>query len=367
MSYGYVYSYKCDECETVVSKKDKVYTCPSCTINLCRSCFKKRDNHLCIWCHHKASDEFLWKKKMALVLMLISPLILLFFPIPQPSILSFFVGSTTTIFVVFYMVGSFSLFGLMRFYYSEKVLKSAKLKRTVKLKPFSSIDASDSPFSLEKEKEEEEDSEEDKDKLKLEKSFPDPEGIPEQEEQEKTKQGVLELEKESFKSEQVESELININSCPKCNFKFPKYWAFGKGSTCPVCNHKTHEASSNDEKELNNNELESFQSEEDISNTSEADISQFKSPQLENPEFSDIGLEKIDFQTSQINDVKSVNDTTINDNSGYDQQIDLSTNNNMLSKSMSGEKRYCVECGTELDSIESKYTTKCKLCRMLGK
>jgi hypothetical protein len=78
------YQYTCDECD----KRVKTYSpikCNGCGINLCEGCKSKHKFHLCKWCTEDIPSELMAKRRTAIILMLITPILLLVIPVPKPA------------------------------------------------------------------------------------------------------------------------------------------------------------------------------------------------------------------------------------------------------------------------------------------
>lgn len=84
-----MYQYTCDECGTKV-KSYTPHTCNGCKMNLCDKCNSKHKFHLCQWCYDEIPVELKAKRRTAIIMMIITPILFLLIPVPKPALFMFY-------------------------------------------------------------------------------------------------------------------------------------------------------------------------------------------------------------------------------------------------------------------------------------
>jgi hypothetical protein len=130
------YKYVCDECKSAV----KTYTpqkCDACKINLCDTCKRKHKFKLCQWCEEEIPVELMARRRTAIILMIITPILLLLLPVPIPAgymIITMDHGDQTQVLIMFgLIILSLIIYPIVIVSNKKKIIKTLKGKHTANI------------------------------------------------------------------------------------------------------------------------------------------------------------------------------------------------------------------------------------------
>ena len=128
-----LYTYTCDECNKAV-KTYSPQRCDVCKINLCENCKTKHKFKLCQWCVEDIPIEMMAKRRTAIILMILTPILLLLLPVPIPAgyvIITMDRGDQTQVLIMIgLIILSFIIYPIVIVGNKKKIIKIMKGKHT---------------------------------------------------------------------------------------------------------------------------------------------------------------------------------------------------------------------------------------------